>query len=287
MLKLKSPNKKIILAFLIIIIALFLGAYGKIQWIFYNEQLLNISDIPDDVNIESVKSIINNKSGYDIFINGIGLGSVPFIIISALLLGGYLFSQKFSYFLTTGFGNFCIIRSNFKKFFLKSVKVSFFNTFKLIFFCETIFLLVCLILFSSKYPVEGYSNIVGVFKNLYYSNPMLYCFIQIFNQSLFLSIMVLIGIGITYFTRNRVIICLSPFIVYMIVTVISQISNETCIYGICKIIYPDFIILPFLIENSITSSNILDMIIRYSIYFFICICLLFCTYKKFSKNYMR
>lgn len=275
-------NKKILISCLILILFMFLGAIDRIKWIYYNINILESAQVPDDVSINAVQSIIEAKNGYDIFLNGIGMGNIPFIVIIASLIVGYLFAEKFAYFLSTGFGNMCIIRNNFKRYFLSDIKMICIKTFLLIFISEVIFLILCMIIFSANNPIEGYSNVNGILKDLYYEKPLIYCIFQILNQSLFFTILTLLGYGITAFIQNRIIISLTPFIMYMLITVLCQISNSTIGYYVCKLIYPDFILFPFMYANSG-----IHIILGYFIYFFVVTVLLTIMYKKFSKSYIR
>lgn len=275
-------EKKVLISFFILIVFMFLGSMDRIKWIYYNINILKSSQIPEDININAVESIVDAKNGYDIFLNGIGLGNVPFIIIIAPLLVGYLFSERFAYFLATGFGNMCIVRENFKRYFLNDIKLVLFKTFNLILFSESTFLLLCVIFFSANNPIEGYSNINGIFKMIYYEHPLIYCMLQIVNQSLFITILGIFGYSLTAFIQNRIIISLSPFIIYMITTILCQISDSTIGYNLCRIVYPDFILFPFLYEN-----NVVQILSGYLVYFFIIIVLLKVMYKKFDKNYIR
>ena len=71
-------NVKLIIALIILIILMFLGASDRISYIISNAKILYSNSIPEDINIQAVKNNIENYTGYDTFIYGIGKGLVPF-----------------------------------------------------------------------------------------------------------------------------------------------------------------------------------------------------------------
>lgn len=280
-------DKKITFAIIILIILMFIGAYDRIQWFNINENLLKSVDIPEDINILSVQNLVDNKSGYDIFINGIGKGLIPIVIILAPLIVGYLFSQKFTYDLNTGFGNIIITRKNFKNYFLTITIKTFVKSFIVIFCSEIIFLILCLLMFGSAIPNIDYSRVEDAIKDLYYNIPLLYCFIHICKQAVYISILSIIGMSISIFTRNRFIVSLSPFCIYLLLNIICPILDMSLNLPILKLIYPDYLIMPFITGTYLLENKILNVVASYLIYIIIMLILLCGLYKKYNNNYLK
>ena len=279
--------KKKIIAILILLILMFLGSYDRINYIMESKQMLNSNNIPEDVNKNAIEKNIDNYTGYDTFINGIGKGIIPFVIILSPLVVGYMFAGDFAYDIETGFGNFVIIRKKFNKYFKQKVLITFIKAFLLIFVSEIIFLIICLYIFGNKTPNELYSPVLDALSWMYYKIPFLYCLIYISKQSLYMAILTIIGMSFTIFTRNSFIIKLSPFIIFLLVNIICPVLDMMFNVPILKTIYPDYLILSFMNGSYFMNNNIIHNIIGFSIYIIVACIFIICMYKKYNENYLR
>lgn len=278
---------KIIISIILLIILLFASAYDRIDYICSNMQLLKTNNIPEDINIDAVKNTLDNYTGYDTFINGIGKGLIPIAIIICPIVLGYLFSGRFAYDLKTGFGNFIISRQKFKTYFIKVILKTFTYSFMVVFLAELFFLIICLAIWGNKTPTELYSQVVDSIKWMYYKIPFLYCIIHIIKQSLYMAILTTIGMNFALFTRNKFIIALSPFIIYLLINIICPILDMNFDVSFLKLIYPDYLIMSFMTGTYLFNNPLIHTIGGFTIYALTCVILLLCTYKKYNKNYLR
>lgn len=282
-----KENKKVIIAIILLIILMFISAYDRIHYINSGIQILNDSNPTEDVNIEAVRATVSNYTGYDTFINGIGKGLIPIATIICPLILGYLFAGRFAYELKTGYGNMVITRQKFKQYFINIVKKTFMKSFLVVFFAETIFLIMCLLIFGWKTPVELHTQVFDSISWMFYKIPFLYCLIHVFKQSLYMSIITIIGMTSTIFTRNKFIIALSPFIVYLLINIVCPILDMIIDASALKMIYPDYLILSFMTGTYFMDNPIIHNICGFAIYIIIAVVLLVIMYKKYNKNYLR
>lgn len=280
-------NVKLIIALIILIILMFLGASDRISYIISNAKILYSNSIPEDINIQAVKNNIENYTGYDTFIYGIGKGLVPFSIIICPLILGYMFAGDFAYNLKTGFGNFIITRQKFRNYFIKITFKTFVKAFLLVLISEIIFLIICLIIFGNEKPIELYSPVVDSLGSIYYKIPFLYCLLQSLIQSFYMAILTIIGMGFTMFTSNKFIITLSPFVIYLMINIICPILDMAFNASILQTIYPDYLIMSFMTGTYFMDNPIIHNVIGFGIYIIIASALLLCMYKKYNENYLR
>ena len=122
---------------------------------------------------------------------------------------------------------------------------------------------------------------------MFYKTPFLYCLIHIFKQSLYLSIITIIGMTFTVFTKNKFIIALSPFIIYLLINIICPILDMVIDASPLKMIYPDYLILSFMTGTYFMDNPVIHNIGGFAIYISIAVALLLFMYKKYNKNYLR
>ena len=282
-----KESKKIIIAVIILVILMFISAYDRVHYISSGMQIIKDSNRIEDVNIEAVKATVLNYTGYDTFINGIGKGVIPIATIISPLILGYLFAGKFAYELKTGYGNMVITRQKFKQYFINIVKKTFIKSFLVIFFSETIFLIICLLIFGWRAPTELHIQVFDSISWMFYKTPFLYCLIHIFKQSLYLSIITIIGMTFTVFTKNKFIIALSPFIIYLLINIICPILDMVIDASPLKMIYPDYLILSFMTGTYFMDNPVIHNIGGFAIYISIAVAVLLFMYRKYNKNYLR
>lgn len=280
-------NVKLVISLIILIILMFLGASDRISYIMSSTEILYSSSIPEDINIQAIKNNIENYTGYDTFIYGIGKGLVPLSIIICPLILGYMFAGDFVYNLKTGFGNFIITRQKFRNYFIQITFKTFIKSFLLVLISEIIFLLICLVIFGDKKPIELYSPVVDSLSPIYYKIPFLYCLLQSLIQSFYMAILTIIGMSFTMFTSNKFIITLSPFVIYLMINIICPILDMAFNASILQTIYPDYLIMSFMSGTYFMDSPIIHNVIGFGTYIIIASTLLICMYKKYNENYLR
>lgn len=276
----KSPL--FIFLFLVLVFGLIMGAYPMLQTIKMLKSYL-INPAPD-VSIETSQKILGNVSGFEIFKNSLYNASSSFFAVIIPLFSGLLFSGDFCYQKNTGFGNFIVTRMNFKKYYSKKVASTFIFPFIIIAILLSLYLLLCLIIFSCHNPKMFSSNYNSDFESLYYNTPFLFSTLSIIHFSIYGSIYSLIGLCAANFTSNRFLIAVSPFFIYITLTIGTQAVHAQMF----KWLFPDSFI--FFLTNKLIVNN-LPPFIQYQIllllYLFPITVLLIFLYKKNIKNYIR
>ena len=274
------------ISIVIILIALFLGAKDSIDW--YNQNLAYLSgNSASDVNLALVRKIVDSFSGYDVFINGIGYGNSGFYPILIMLIIGFLFTGNFAQRLSDGSGITEITRIGYKKYHLKEIAKNFVATFSFVVIVLSVFLGICLCLYSCTVPTKGYSPELMSVTDWYYSNPLLYCFVQIINQGLFLGLFSLLCMGTATFYANTFVNRISVLILYLFLTVISQMLFQFMRIPFFVLIFPDLIFVPFNVEGGTVLGFLGEKICAYALLIVSVICVQFCMYKKYRSNYLK
>lgn len=214
---------------------------------------------------------------------------MPVILV---LLGGIIYSSSFAYDKNTGYGNYCITRSTFGKYYFSKIFSTFICSFMFAFI--SLFGIFCysLIKYSAVYPTAGF-NLLMVnedIKALFYANPLFIVFSVIFTLCVFTAIYTTIGIGVSVFFSNRLIISVSPLAVYLLCTMIPQFFNiQSSAAKILAWIFPSYFT-GFFIANDFFYCK-LPIWGIYPIHILIlCVpVLIFLTllYRKNTKQYIR
>ena len=285
-LKIYTYSAKIYLSFVLVLISLFIGAKDIIEWFIQNYMYLN-GEIPTDVNILAVQKTINLFSGYDVFMNGIGLGNSGVYPVLVFVMVGFIFSYRYTLNINTGSGCNEIIRTNYKKYHYYSILENFIGTFTFIFSILMTFLLICLLVFSNTPPTDGHSTSLYVVTDLYFKNPFLYCLLQILNQSFFVGLFSVICMSISLLTTNCFIAKITPITLYLGLTILSQILFNLTKISLFAFIFPDMIFVPF-ITNAHTCLGFLgEKIATYFTFLVFAFILHWALYKKNNANYLK
>ena len=276
-------KKPLVYIFLFFVLAsLFLGAKDQIEW-YYQNLLYLYRDVPSDVNIIAVKKIIDLFSGYDVFMSGIGSVTSGFYPIFIMLVIGFLFTGNYAQRLSEGSGILEIIRIGYKKYYLKEIMRNFMATFCFVVLALSIFLLLCICLYSGNPPNKE----TIIVTDLYYSMPMLYCALQIINQALFLALFSSLCMCTASMYTNTFINRLSPLIIYLFLTVVSQLLYKIFRIPWFVLIFPDLIFVPFNVEGATGVGFIGEKICAYLLLFLSIVVVHCYMYKKYRINYLK
>ena len=278
-----TASVKIYFSFFLILVSLFIGAKDIIEWFLQNYMYIN-GEMPTDVNSLAVQKVIDLFSGYDVFMNGIGLGNSGAYPILIFVMIGFIFSYRYSQNINTGSGCNEIIRTNYKRYHCNAVFENFIGTFTFVFLVLTIFLLICLLVFSSTPPTEGHSTSLYAATNLYYENPFLYCLVQILNQSFFLGLFSVICMGVAILTTNSFIAKITPIILYLSLTILSQILFNLTHISWFSFIFPDMVFVPFVTCAHTGFGFVGEKIATYFVFFTLAVIVHFRLYKKYNTN---
>lgn len=274
------------ISFVVILIALFLGAKDSIDW--YNQNLTYLSgNAAADVNLTMVQKIVELFNGYDVFINGIGYGNSGFYPILIMLVVGFLFTGDYAQRLSDGSGITEITRIGYKKYHFKEVAKNFISTFLFVVIVLFVFLGICLCVYSGTPPTKGFSPELIAVTDLYYSHPFLYCVIQIVNQGVFLGLFSLLCMGTIIFYTNTFVNRISPLVIYLFLTVASQMLYQFMMIPFFVLLFPDLIFVPFNVEGGTILGFVGEKLCAYLLLFISVIGVHLFMYKKYRANYLK
>ena len=235
---------------------------------------LFLSFIADNnISYEASKAIqeqLDVVNGFMFFVEGASAFYLPFVIV---LLVGIIYSSAFIYDKNTGFGNFTITRTDYRKYFLSKIISIFAISFLSIFIILTGVFAYSLVKYSSQLPTENFNFSMildSPTTKLFMSKPVLSCFIIVFTLSLFGAIYSLIGMGVSLFTSNRFLISISPLAIYLLSILLPQLfSIQSPISRYIAWVYPNYLT-GFFIENQFWYTNF-SHFITYIIHFMVII----------------
>lgn len=285
--KLYIRSYKFHISIFILVVALFLGAWDKMEWFFLNLKYTRGS-VPADVNVNALKNIVDSFTGYDVFMNGIGLGNSGYYSMLSTLSIGFLFSRTYCQELNSGSSISIITRKSYSFYYIRKIVSTFFGTFVYICISCLLFLFICLTFFTSSPPMEGYATTVSSsFSSLYYNHPFIFCVLHIINQAVFLSLLSVLGMGLVFFTTSSIIISISPLIIYLGSTIGSQLLFKITGFSWFVFIFPDLMFKPFLNESLTGLNHILEIFLSYLILFAFTVSVQVSLFNKHQKNYIK
>lgn len=229
-------------------------------------------------------------NGYMVFAEGI---SKFYVALAAVLLAGLIFSSGFAYDKNTGFGNLCLTRTAFAKYFTGKV----FSNFVCVFLFTTLSLLIpfgySLIKYSATTPTAdfNFSMINEASSKVFFGAPVWSCFLMIITVALYAALFSLIGMGFSLFTSNRFLLCASPLAIYIFVTLFPQLFSTTGAFAkILAWIFPSYITGIFINNNFFYIGSLsfaAVWLIHFAILFIAASVLLTLLYKKNKKQYIK
>lgn len=165
---------------------------------------------------------VNSINGFMVFIEGC---SDFYISLAVVLLSGIIFSSSFCYDKNTGFGNFILSRTDYNRYFVNKVLVTFAVPFLSVVLVMSAVLLCSLSVYSANRPTDDFIFSIAEgseSRSLFLSHWIMSCFIMIFVLGLLGGVYALFGMGVGVFTCDRLIISVSPVALYIMLTLIPQ-----------------------------------------------------------------
>ncbi len=222
-------------------------------------------------------SIINHNfariSAYEawLFCLSLGSGSIYRLLVPLLLIpymDSYFNERK------TGYSNMILTRTSHRKYFFSKLLAGILSANFIIVSILSLWLIVCFILFPGNIPNTETNFIPGDFmRGLYQVYPYIYiAYIYIINI-LFSIIFYMIGFSISSFAKKKYTVLILPFIIYLVLILVSQIFriNE---------LYPINMIAPYEINNLTKPVLIREFLLM----FMVAISMVAFFYKKDLKE---
>lgn len=284
--KLKSPLN---LLWLLLFPAIYKGLSLTLNnYNFYKEAINEKELLNEQAKIAMTKSW-DAVSGFTFFAEG----SISFtVLIIAALIVGIVYSARYIYDKNTGFGAYCITRSGYNKYFSANVISAFLVPFAITFVILMISLVVLLSVFGAKAPGADFCGDLfsyEPFKNMWFNHPLIMSVVSSLNVSFIVGMYSLIGLGFSAFIRNRFLVSVSPFAVYLVSIIVPQLfpvgSN---ISKVLAYFFTDYMTSFFVLSEDWYFKS---AALAYSIHAFILIAiaggLLAVLYNKDKKQYIR
>lgn len=160
-------------------------------------------------------------NGFSVFVDG---ASSFYVAAAAFLLFGLFFSGSFLYEKSSGFGNTCIIRSGFKKYYRRKLISVFLFAFLTAALVLTAIFAFCLIRYSAKSPSDLFNaDMVNEKISVFFTaHPYLLSFAVIFTISIQAGLFTLFGLCCSVFLQNRFVAGIAPFALFLICTILPQ-----------------------------------------------------------------
>lgn len=160
-------------------------------------------------------------SAYNAWLDCLSVGSsvyrllLPLIIIP--FLDSYYMERK------SGYQNFILARSSRKQYFFSKWLAGVLSAAIIVFLTLVLTFVVCALLFPLNQPLAEMSHVDRNFGfDFFLANPMGYIFLLILSNLFFAVVYYTVGFGFANSVRNRYVLLLIPFIIYMIQLMIWQ-----------------------------------------------------------------
>lgn len=207
--KLAIRNKLIIFC---LIIGILSGVPGIIS--YYSETKFMVgAGVPEAV------------SCYQAWLYALSLGSGTLYKILAPLL---IIPNLDSFFVErkNGYVNFVVTRSNYREYFFTKLFSGGVVSGLILTVTMVVWFVVCAISFPNNTPVASFTYIASdSFRGLFIGKPIVYIFIIIVLNFLFAVIFYSLGYGISYFCKNKYIVMVIPFLIYLSMTMLASLLN--------------------------------------------------------------
>lgn len=242
--------------FLILPLGWFLGTKAaRLNIQFLSKSLAEMSNL-NPIIAKTYEAQLNAQNGFMMFMEG---SSEFYISCFIAVLVGIIASASFAYDKNSGFGNFSISRSGFKKYFFCKLSCTFLVPFVLVFLSMCCVLLFSLFSYSFQPPTEAFNFSMmedNPATKLFFSHYWIACFLLILILSLQGGFYALLGMGVSAFTSNRFLISISPFAIYIFCTLFPQLfSIQAPIAKYIAWIFPSYAVGAF-IGNDFWYTNL-------------------------------
>lgn len=172
-------------------------------------------------------------SAYQAWLNCLSLGSTIYRIVAPLLIApiidGLFVEVK------SGYANFVLSRASHREFFVTKYIVGLLSASMILVLSLLLMLAVCMCLFPLNPPVESSTYLsAGFMTETFLKTPFAYIGLMLASNVLFAVLYYSFGFGMTMFTKNRYVLMLTPFLVYMVLTIIGDVL---CIPALMPVVY--------------------------------------------------
>lgn len=154
-------------------------------------------------------------SAYYAWLDCLSVGSSIYRVLLPLIIAPFLDS----YFLErrSGYQNFILARASRNHYFFTKWFIGVLSAVGITFLVLTMTLAVCIALFPLNQPLASVTPLHQNFGlALFLRRPMLYIFLMIFSNMFFSAVYYTIGFGCSNFVRNRYLLLMIPFILYIV-----------------------------------------------------------------------
>lgn len=175
-------------------------------------------------------------SAYNAWLDCLSLGSSIYRVLLPLLivpfLDNYFLERK------SGYQTFILARTNRNRYFFTKWFTGVFSAAGITFLILTVTLVVCIVLFPLNQPLNSMTPLDQNFGlSMFLRHPMLCIFLMILGNIFYSVVYYTIGFGCTNFVRNRFLLLLIPFILYILQLLISEFLLLPCVSPLVFIAY--------------------------------------------------
>lgn len=217
-LKLALRNK---LIFFCLLIGILSGIPGMIS--YYSDTAF-MAKIPDAV------------SCYQAWIYALSLGSGALYKIIAPML---IIPNLDSFFVEkrNGYSNFVVARSNYKRYYFAKLFSGILVSGLILITILMTWLIICMIAFPHNFPVDFLTYISNEgFHRLFVERPIIYILIIFILNFLFAAVFYSLGYGISFFCKNKYVVMVTPFLIYLCMTMLASFLRVGILSPISMII---------------------------------------------------
>jgi hypothetical protein len=272
-------NKKTILLSVVAVLVMLYGVLEKLSFHRHMEEML--VNTPPDVNLEALRSAVNNFNAYELFFYGIGGPSALMPLLASLFIG-VIASSSYIQDFKSGYAKFVISRTFYKKFFQNKIAAAALAGGLFILISELLFFMVAAAIYPLKTP-ENMGIITGFYENIYLSQPSLYLALILLIHFTYGALVALLGFGFSYLVKNVFAISMTPFLLTISLLLFVQFLYKITQAEGLFLIYPLTLYIPFTVSGNITLTTLL---LAYLILLFAVVILNANLYKQDSKLYL-
>lgn len=192
----------------------------------------------------------------------LGSGAVYKILVPLLIipnLDSFFVERK------NGYSNFVAARSDHKTYFFAKLFSGVLVSGLILTVVMVVWFCVCAIAFPHNVPVDSFTYIASdSFRELFVEKPIVYILIIIVLNISFAIIFYSLGYGISYFCKNKYIVMVIPFLIYLSMTMLASLLNFEILSPISMVVPHEIlgaswntIILKFIIMGCVSSFVVL------------------------------
>lgn len=222
-----------------------------------------------DISYFKINKQYDSITAYDAWLYCLGVGSGSILKVIFPLLISVPFCDSFLRDYKSGYINFIITRSIYKKYIYAKLISNGLAGILIMGVSLVSLLIICIILFPSNLPnTELNYKPSGVFSEIYKNAPIYYCFFLIIINMIFGLLYSLLGFVSGFLLKHRLSVIIFPFLFYLIIDMLSQLFHF-------NFLLPTKLIVPFE-----TSAHMSDLFAGYIV---IILMISFFIYQ-FKKN---